>query len=67
MQVRCIKAFGHNVPGDVVDVPGGAQVSDLYWQVMPDPTPPAPGTTPDPDSAQQENSPASSGPGKAGK
>ena len=67
MQVRCIQAFGTCVPGDLVEVPDGAAVSDLYWQVVPDPTPPAAAATPAPDSTQQENSPASSGPGKDGK
>lgn len=41
MQVRCVKAFGYSVPGDVVEVPGGAAVDPEHWQII-EPAPPAP-------------------------
>ena len=66
MQVKCIKAHGYSVPGDLVDVPDGASVSELYWRVMPDPTPGEPAPTPDPDSAQQPSSGESSAPDEDG-
>jgi len=32
MQVRCVRAHGEFVPGDLSEVPDGAEVSDLYWE-----------------------------------
>lgn len=32
MQVRCIRAFGHSEPGDVVEVPDGAAVDPEHWE-----------------------------------
>lgn len=40
MKVRCIQAFGGSKPGDVVEVPDGAAVSDLYF--VPEPGEPSP-------------------------
>jgi hypothetical protein len=31
-QVRCVAAHGGFVPGDLSEVPDGAEVSDLYWE-----------------------------------
>lgn len=42
MQVRCVAAFGDFVPGDLSEVPDGAQVSELYWE----PVAPAPAIPP---------------------
>jgi hypothetical protein len=33
----CIQAHGDHVPGDVIDVPGGAVVAELYWAPPDDP------------------------------
>lgn len=41
MQVRCIKAFGTSVPGDVADVPDGAAVDPEHWEIIA-PAPAAP-------------------------
>lgn len=41
MQVRCVRAHGFFVPGDLSEVPDGAAVSDLYWEpVKPAAAPP---------------------------
>jgi hypothetical protein len=63
MQVRCVRARAGVDVGDVADVPDGAEVSSLYWEVVAEASPPpAPGTTPGPDSAPPASSPASSAP-----
>jgi len=41
MQVRCIKAHGLDVPGDVVEVPDGSAVDPEHYAVL-DVPPPAP-------------------------
>lgn len=42
MQVRCVKAFGTAVPGDVVQVPDGAVVDPVHWEPVTAPPPAAP-------------------------
>ena len=49
MQVKCIKAFGLSVPGDVAEVPDGAAVDPEHWEPVtapaadpPEPAPAAP-------------------------
>lgn len=32
MQVECVKAFGHHVPGDVAEVPDGASVDPVHYR-----------------------------------
>lgn len=34
MQVRCVKAFGTSVPGDVAEVPDGASVDPVHWEAV---------------------------------
>lgn len=34
MQVRCIKAFGSAVPGDVADVPDGGSTDPEHWEIV---------------------------------
>ena len=48
MQVRCKKAFGNAVPGDVREVPDGAATDPEYWEpaAAPPPAPAAPGVPP---------------------
>jgi hypothetical protein len=46
MQVRCIKAFAAHKPGDVAEVPDGAEVSPVYFEPLTAPA--APATPPDP-------------------
>ena len=41
MQVRCVKAFGTSVPGDVAEVPDGAAVDPEHWEIAQD-MPPSP-------------------------
>ena len=41
MQVRCVKAFGRHVPGDLAEVPDGASVDPAHWEPV-TPPPPAP-------------------------
>lgn len=41
MQVRCIKAFGTSVPGDVVEVPDGAATDPEHWAPVTGPAVPA--------------------------
>jgi hypothetical protein len=49
MQVRCKKAFGAFVPGDVVDgVPDGAAVDPEHFEAVTAPAPPAPVDPPKP-------------------
>lgn len=53
MKVRCIKAFGSQKPGDVVEVPDGSVVSPVHYEPVaaeaappkPVPAPKAPDTT----------------------
>ncbi len=40
MQVRCVRAHGEFRPGDLSEVPDGAEVSDLYWEPVPAAPPP---------------------------
>ena len=45
MYVRCIKAFGTSVPGDLALIPDGARMDPAYWEVVtpvPPPDPPKP-------------------------
>lgn len=42
MQVRCIRARVGVEVGEIVDVPDGAEVSDLYFEPVEAPVPPAP-------------------------
>ena len=35
MQVRCVRAFGHLVPGDVAEVPDGAAVDRCPLRARP--------------------------------
>jgi hypothetical protein len=41
MQVRCILARAGVKVGDLAEVPDGAQVSDLYFEPVQSPEPPA--------------------------
>ena len=41
MQVRCVKAFGTSVPGDVAEVPDGAAADPQHWEPVTAPPPPA--------------------------
>lgn len=41
MQVRCVRAFGALVPGDVAEVPDGAAVDPVHFEPVPPPPPPA--------------------------
>lgn len=44
-QVRCVRAFGHHVPGDLAEVPDGAAVDPGHYVPVtppPAPKPPAP-------------------------
>lgn len=41
MQVRCVRAFGASVPGDLAEVPDGASVDPEHWEPVTAPTPPA--------------------------
>lgn len=34
-QVRCVRAFGRAVPGDVAEVPEGAAVDPVHWEDVP--------------------------------
>ena len=43
MKVRCVRPHGRSKPGDVAEVPDGAQVAADYWEPVPDSKPaPAP-------------------------
>lgn len=42
MQVRCVRAFGTAVPGDVAEVPDGAAVDPFHWEPVTPPPDPAP-------------------------
>lgn len=73
MQVVCVQAFGDHKPGDLAEVPDGAEVSAVYYEPVAAPeaeeSPPpqtGPGTIPGPDSIQPASSPASSGPAEGG-
>lgn len=48
MQVRCIRAFGHSEPGDVVEVPDGASVDPEHWEAVAAEKPAAPPAPPAP-------------------
>jgi hypothetical protein len=61
MQVRCIRARLGIEVGDLAEVPDGAEVSPLYWEVVESP-PAGPGTTPVPASTPPANSGGSSAP-----
>ncbi len=41
MEVRCVKAFGLHVPGDLAEVPDGSAVDPDHWEAVA-PPPPAP-------------------------
>lgn len=47
MQVRCVRAFGTSVPGDLAEVPDGAAVDPEHWEpaaaAAPPPAPQAAG------------------------
>lgn len=67
MQYRCIRARQGTEVGDLVEVPDGAQVSDLYFepagQASPPPGgPPGPPVSPVPASTPPPSSGASSAP-----
>ena len=32
MQVRCVRAFGASVPGDLAEIPDGAVVDPEHWE-----------------------------------
>lgn len=42
MQVKCVKAFGTSVPGDLAEVPDGASVDPEHWEAVPPAARPAP-------------------------
>jgi hypothetical protein len=46
MQVRCTRAFGRLVPGDVAEVPDGADVDPAHFEAVPDPGAPPPPAEP---------------------
>ena len=46
MQVRCVKAFGTSVPGDLAEVPDGASVDPDHWEPAAAPPPPPPPADP---------------------
>lgn len=35
MKLKCVRAFGNFVPGDVVEVPDGAKFDDYYFVAVP--------------------------------
>ena len=47
MQVRCVRAFGTSVPGDLAEVPDGAAVDPEHWEPATPPPPPADPPPPD--------------------
>lgn len=38
MQVECVRAFGNHEPGDLAEVPDGAEVDPVHWRPV---TPPS--------------------------
>jgi hypothetical protein len=46
MQVKCIRAFGHHKPGDLAEVPDGAEVDPYHYEPAAAPAPPDPPKSP---------------------
>lgn len=42
MQIRNIRPFSQHEPGDVVEVPDGAEFDPFHWEAVPDPEAPVP-------------------------
>jgi hypothetical protein len=66
MQVRCVRARAGIGVGDLVEVPDGAEVSSLYFEVVEPPPPAGPGITQGPGLTPPLSSPVSSVPVKDG-
>jgi hypothetical protein len=57
MQVRCVRAFGGQVPGDVSEVPDGAAVDPAHFEPVTQPAPARP-PVPSPAAAAPASAPA---------